>query len=141
MNKKLTINVAEERLQLMRQYGIRPMVNFIMGFPTDTEEDYVNIYDFITRNSLEKLTRLSYLTPLPSTRLFQEVLDQGLIKDVFGYCIKLDNLFWQRHINLTNMPDELLDYHFKRITEVGRRDLFNVKSPEYLKQIRSERFI
>jgi radical SAM superfamily enzyme YgiQ (UPF0313 family) len=141
INKKLTINVAEENLQLMRQYGIRPMVNFIMGFPTDTEDDYVELYDFITRNYLQKQVRLSYLTPLPSTQLFQELVEQGVIKDVFGYAIKLDNLYWQRHINLTDMPDELLDHHFERITELSRRDLFEVKSAEYLRQIRSERFI
>lgn len=141
MKKKQNVGVAETKIKLMRQYGIRPMVNFIMGFPTDTEEDYVQIADFVRQNSLQKLTRISFLTPLPSTVLFQEVVEKGLIKDIFDYCHKLDNLFWQRHINLTNMPDEVLDYHFKRITELGRRDLFEVKSPEYAKQIRTERFI
>jgi radical SAM superfamily enzyme YgiQ (UPF0313 family) len=141
INKKLTIKQAEEKIQLMRQYNIRPMVNFIIGFPWDTEDDYVKLYEFITRNHLQKQVRLSYLTPLPSTQLFQGLVDQGVIKDVFGYAIKLDNLYWQRHINLTDMPDELLDHHFERITELSRRDLFDVKSAEYLRQIRSERFI
>lgn len=141
INKKLTIKQAEEKIQLMRKYDIRPMVNFIIGFPWDTEDDYVELYDFITRNHLQKQVRLSYLTPLPSTQLFQELVGQGVIKDVFGYAIKLDNLYWQRHINLTDMPDGLLDHHFERITELSRRDLFEVKSAEYLRQIRSERFI
>jgi radical SAM superfamily enzyme YgiQ (UPF0313 family) len=141
INKKLTIKQAEDKIQLMRTYDIRPMVNFIIGFPWDTEDDYVELYDFITRNRLQKQVRLSYLTPLPSTQLFQGLVDQGVIKDVFGYAIKLDNLYWQRHINLTDMPDELLDHHFERITELSRRDLFDVKSAKYLRQIRSERFI
>ncbi len=141
INKKLTIVEAEEKIQLMRRYDIRPMVNFIIGFPWDTEDDYIELYNFIVRNSLQKQVRLSYLTPLPSTQLFQDLVDKGVIKDVFEYSIKLDNLYWQRHINLTNMPDALLDHHFERITELGRRDLFNVKSPEYMRQIRGERFI
>jgi len=141
INKKIIVKDAEEKIHLMQRYNIRPMVNFIIGFPWDTEQDYLDLHDFIVRNNLQKLVRLSYLTPLPSSRLFQELVDKGTIKDVFGYSIKLDNLYWQRHINLTDLPDEVLDYHFDRITRLSRRDLFNVKSPEYLRQMREERFI
>jgi len=141
IDKKLTVEQAEEKIALMRKYNIRPMVNFIIGFPWDTEEDYEQLYQFITRNNLQKLVRLSYLTPLPSTRLFQELVEKGVIKDIFVYSLKLDNLYWQRHINLTGLKDDVLDYHFDRITKLSRRDLFDVKSSEYLRQMREERFI
>ena len=141
INKKLKLNEVEEKIALMRNYNIRPMVNFIIGFPWDIEQDYFDLYNYIERNKLQKLTRLSYLTPLPSTRLFKEVYEKGLIPDIFEYCRKLDNLYWERHINLTQLPDSVIDYHFKRITELGRRDLFEMKSHKYVKEIRNERFI
>ena len=134
--REIGLAEAIDKIELMREFGIAPSVNFIVGFPWETEQDYFDLYDFIVANNIEKHVKLSYLTPLPATKLFEEILAKGIVDDVFAYAIKLDNLYWERYINLTDLPNEVLDYHYARISSLGKRDPFKLKSEKYLAQIR-----
>ncbi|MHA2282084.1 MAG: B12-binding domain-containing radical SAM protein [Promethearchaeota archaeon] len=136
INKRITVHESEKKLEIMRRFNIRPSVNFIIGFPWETEQDYKDLYDFIIRNGLQKHTKISYLTPLPSTKLFQECIEKGLISDPFEYACSLNNLYWERHINLTRLPDEVLDYYFNILTRLGKRNTVKIKSPKYATKIR-----
>lgn len=135
INKKIFVSDVEKAIQLARQYGIEVFISLIIGFPEDTEADYKEMLRFIKRNQLEGHVKLHYLTPLPSTVLYQEVLDKGLIKDEIKYIKNLNNLYWERVINLTTMADETLDHYYQAISSIGKRAIVPPKSQKYQSQM------
>ena len=50
MNKRLKVEEVEEVLANTRKAGINTQVNFIVGFPGETEEDFAQTKEFIARN-------------------------------------------------------------------------------------------
>lgn len=136
INKRITVEDIENKIKLLREFNIRISGNFIIGFPWETEDDYKGLIAFIKKNKLEKQYKLSYLTPLPSTRLYQEAIEKGLIKDEFAYIKNLGDLYWERMINLTSLPDDVLDYYYQKISLIGQKDIVYPKSKTYLRQIR-----
>ena len=137
MNKGVKINDVEGKIKLLRRYDIGVTVNFILGFPEDTEDDYIAIMDFIKRNGLQNQGRLSSLCPTPGTRLWKECVENGQIKNEWEFLKGLGNLFYDRMINLTNLPDEVLDHYFNEITALLQRPVSYPKSKKYLEKISS----
>lgn len=136
MNKRLSMATIENGLEILRKNNVSVLVALIVGFEWDTVEDFENMIDFIRRNQLEKRVKLSYLTPLPATALFTEAVEKGYIVDEYEYIRNLGDLYWERHINMTSLPDETLDYYFKKITDIGQKDVVYPKQEKYLSQIR-----
>jgi len=136
INKRITVEQIEGKIRLMRELGIRVSVNLMMGFPWEKAEDYEELLAFIKRNQLEKCSKVSYLTPLPATKLYQEAKEKGYIKDDFEYIRQLGDLYWERMVNLTSMPDEVLDYYYKKVSNVGQKDVVYPDSPDYMRQIK-----
>ncbi|MBN2452661.1 MAG: B12-binding domain-containing radical SAM protein [Candidatus Omnitrophica bacterium] len=137
VSKGIRIRDVEGKLALLRKYGIGVSANFIVGFPWDTEKDYIDMIDFIKRNGLEKKGKLSYLTPSPGTRLWRECVNNGQIKDEWEFIKSLGNLFFERTINFTKLPDEVLDHYFNEITALIQRPVTYPKSDTYLEKLSS----
>ena len=135
MAKGTKIKDIEEKIKLVRRYNISIMPNFIIGFPWDTEKDYIAIMDFIKRNGLQNYGKVNYLAPLPGTKLWKECLKMGQIKDEWEFIQRFGNLFFERSINLTNLPDETLDYYYEEITKLLRRPVIYPKSKKYLNKL------
>lgn len=136
IRKNISISDVEEKIAMMRKYGIKPAVNFIIGFPWETEQDYLDMYDFIERNDLAMHAKLAYLCPLPGTPIFTYAVQNGYIQNEFEFIRNLDNLYWDRHVNLTSLPDSVLDHHYQRLTILGQKEVVTIKSEDYLEQIR-----
>lgn len=137
INKKTNIKDIEHKLDMLYELGIRFTTEFIIGFEWDTIKGYGDLIDFMKKNKLEGRTKLSYLTPLPSTQVYKEALDKRLIKDEFKY-IKdtIQDLYWERIINFTKFPDEVLDFYYQKISKIGERKVSYPKSEKYLKKIK-----
>ena len=136
INKQIDIKEIEKSLDLLKEFDISVYTEFIVGFPLDTIETYKQIINFVKKHNLEKKFKLSYLTPLPATKLWYEVVAKGLIKDQYEYIWNLGDLYWERMINLTNLPDDVLDYYYNKIASIGRRLVDYPKDKKYLTQIR-----
>lgn len=135
INKKTKIEDIEFKIQLLRDLGIKMTTEFIIGFAWDTVESYKELIAFIKKNKLEGTFKLSYLTPLPGTQLYNEVLTKGMIKDEFEYLKNLGDLYWERVLNLTNLSDEVVDEYYNLISAMGKKNVVYPKSGIYLKQI------
>ncbi|MCL4457658.1 MAG: B12-binding domain-containing radical SAM protein [Nitrospirae bacterium] len=135
INKGIKISEVEEKLDMLRKYGIGFSVNFIVGFPWDTEQDYIDMINFIKKNSLEKQGKVSYLTPSPGTRLWKECVSNGQIEDEWEFIKKLGNLFFERMINFTTLPDEVLDYYYNEIASLIQRPVTYPKSEIYIEKL------
>ncbi|MCG8640175.1 MAG: B12-binding domain-containing radical SAM protein [Desulfobacterales bacterium] len=81
MNKKLNLKLVnnaqyEDLFALMHEYGVAVDGGFIYGLDADTPETLERRTDFIINSDLD-IGRISPLTPLPGTRLFERMRKEG----------------------------------------------------------------
>lgn len=136
VGKRMTGNDIERGLTLLRKHGVRHQASIIVGFESDSVKGYEEMLDFIDRNELKKRTKVSYMTPLPGTKLMTECMAKGIIKDEWEYTCSLGDLYWERLVNLTSLPDETVDYYYNKLAEIGTPDAQSPTSNKYMHQIR-----
>lgn len=104
MNKGITIEQANSVIKKLRSCGIMPAPSFIIGYPGETRETIRDTIDFCKYNMLPYL-RFNYLMPLPGTKVYDEAISLGFIKDEIEYWKKLENPFHEHIIiNMTDIP-------------------------------------
>jgi anaerobic magnesium-protoporphyrin IX monomethyl ester cyclase len=128
--KGITVQDIEAKIRLMRSYGVEVYANFIIGFPWETVDSIRAIKYFILRNGLQGHCNVSYLAPLPATRLYDEAKKMNLIGDEWEYIQNLGDLFQDRKINMTSLNREDLGRFFEEILEIGGSSIPRV-SREY----------
>lgn len=79
-NKKQSVEQIVEAIQILKEYGIRAHGMFVFGADGDTAESIRMTADFVIKNNLSTV-QFMILTPLPGTRYFQQLHDQGRIFD------------------------------------------------------------
>ena len=136
INKNMNIKTAEDKIKLIKKYDILLLASVIIGFEWDTEKDFEELEKFIIKNGLQKKTKVHYLTPLPNTKLFKEVVEKGHIKNEFEYIRNLGDLYWERMINITKLPNEVLDYWYNRLYKLCSKDVVEPISKKYRTNIR-----
>ncbi|SNR87405.1 Radical SAM superfamily enzyme YgiQ, UPF0313 family [Anaerovirgula multivorans] len=86
LNKMTTVEQNEKALKILRKYGIKPNVGFIMFEPDSTVEDLRINYDFLKRNeilnSLDITVNVLYHHQiiLQGTKSYKELKEQGRLK-------------------------------------------------------------
>ena len=77
------------------------------------------MYKFIKKHEIKGT--INFLTPLPKTRLFDQVKELSKFRDDWEFIKKTDRalLYQELIVNLTSLPDEVLLYHKKRLTDVS----------------------
>lgn len=80
VNKKLNLSVGvdtyKEVFRRINRHGIAVLGAFIYGMDNDTREDLRRRTDYIANSGVD-LIQVTYLTPLPGTRLFGKLRDEG----------------------------------------------------------------
>jgi anaerobic magnesium-protoporphyrin IX monomethyl ester cyclase len=83
MNKNTTVEQNQKALDLLYQYGIPTACSFIVGWPSETEEEMRSTFDFIIKNiKLGKLVRnnpINILMPIPGTKIWEDEIYSGKI--------------------------------------------------------------
>jgi radical SAM superfamily enzyme YgiQ (UPF0313 family) len=83
MNKGSTVAVNQRALDLLHQYQIPAACSFIVGWPTETEEEIRSTYEFVNRNSLEgkhpAAAVVNILMPMPGTAVWNHAIASGII--------------------------------------------------------------
>jgi len=82
MNKKTDLNKIEQIIKLLVKYEINCNAFFIIGYPGETEERFLNTVDFALKMKNIGLTSISVLvaTPYPGTALFRECKEKGYLR-------------------------------------------------------------
>jgi anaerobic magnesium-protoporphyrin IX monomethyl ester cyclase len=79
-NKGLTVAVNQRALDVLAQHGIRCTVSAIVGWPTETEAEVRETYDFLHRNvAASKLSPgsvVNVLSPMPGSRIWAEWVER-----------------------------------------------------------------
>ncbi len=92
MNKKLTIEMIREKVNLIARAGIEPSGFFLLGFPGETKEDMERTLQFAKSLPLKR-AHFSNFLPLPGTLATRRLLDSG----------ELDSLNWEE-LAYSNTP-------------------------------------
>lgn len=73
MGKGATVAQAEDAVEQCRAHNLHPAGSFIVGYPTETAEDFEATKDFIAANPLDDIF-ISIAEPIPRTPLAELVL-------------------------------------------------------------------
>lgn len=73
MGKGVTVAQVEEAIARCRQHGLKVAGSFIVGYPTESPDDYQQTKDFIAAQGLDDVF-ISIAEPIPSTPLASLVL-------------------------------------------------------------------
>lgn len=126
MNKGFTVEQAGEAIIKTREYGIEAYCNFMCGYPGETEETFKETVEFMKKHML--YSGFGFATPFPGTKLYDEAVSKGKIKDVIKFIELYSESVENAHsnafpftINLTDIPDERL----LTLRRLAQRELFS----------------
>jgi|GEM_PF-1071794 len=122
--KRIKIEDIEKKIHMIQEAGIEARASFILGFPDDTEADFIAMHDFIRRNDLAGHCTVNFLTPLPATRLYDAHKHKIDMTSEWDYAMRVDaaSLFRDFVVNLTDLPDETLIHYRQEIKKLGQVD-------------------
>ncbi|MDY6794380.1 MAG: radical SAM protein [Actinomycetota bacterium] len=69
-------------LKTLRKHGIHVLGAFMFGFDSDHESIFADTLDFALRNKLQ-MAQFSNLTPLPGTRLYEQMVAEGRVMEEY----------------------------------------------------------
>jgi radical SAM superfamily enzyme YgiQ (UPF0313 family) len=79
-NKKQSVEQIVEAIRILKEYNIRAHGMFVFGADGDTVESIRRTADFVIKNDISTV-QFMILTPLPGTRYFEQLHEQGRIFD------------------------------------------------------------
>lgn len=80
MNKHLTLDLIEEKVNLIHEVGLEPSGFFLLGFPGETKEEMRMTLDLAKSLPLKR-AHFSNFLPLPGTEATNRLLESGEIQD------------------------------------------------------------
>ncbi len=82
INKRLNLITGSQRMEVLfrriNEYGIGVIGAFMFGMDTDTMKTIKERTDYILKSNANAI-QITYLTPLPGTKLYEELYNQGRI--------------------------------------------------------------
>ncbi|MBI5563118.1 MAG: cobalamin B12-binding domain-containing protein [Deltaproteobacteria bacterium] len=105
MNKRLKAELIVPAIKLTQEIGITPIIQYMYGYPGEnakTVDATIRFFEEIDHPFISFTT-----TPIPGTRLYQDCLQKGLIKDEEDYLLRLDSGYNLAGglLNMTEMGD------------------------------------
>ena len=103
MNKKTNVSQIIEAMELADSIGVAFFGNLLFGDPAETDETIQESLDFWMRYRANKFLAIVFVGPYPGSKLFDDCIERGIIKDKLQFYETIDKITW----NMTTMPDEL----------------------------------
>jgi len=83
MNKGVTAAKNQEALDILHFHGIQANPSFIVGWPTETEEEIKTTLNFVIKNGragkMNIFSGVNVLTPFPGTKVWDDAIKTGKI--------------------------------------------------------------
>jgi uncharacterized radical SAM superfamily protein len=107
MNKQATVEDNQRAIDLLNEYGYRPTLSFVLGYPEETEEDLNQTVDFVTKNRAKcDIIELYPCIPLPGTPLWTRFVQEHRVDvhafDWEGLSIRSQAKDWDKYVMLTS---------------------------------------
>gem|GEM_PF-781526 len=111
MKKGVSVARNQEALDLLRARRIPVVCSFIVGWPTETEEEVRSTYEFLVGNiRAAKLTSASVvniLTPMPGTETWRDAVNSGVVPESDFDWSRLGVFASYKHSNAATLSDWL----------------------------------
>lgn len=78
------LSASKQAVKICHKYGIMIVGGMIFGFPDDGEEEIVENYRFLKSTGTDT-AYCQILTPYPKTGIRRQLLDQGLVTNIYDY--------------------------------------------------------
>lgn len=95
MHKSVNLEKAKVVIKICKDVGIRTFAYFVLGMPGETLETMQHSLDFAKNVPLDEIG-ITIATPFPSTKLYDECLNEGYIKPFNYENYPADNDIWHR---------------------------------------------
>lgn len=125
MQKKLTIQQAEESLAMVSNAGIAISASLIIGDPEETVETAEVSFEW-WKNHPEYYIPIRLITPYPGTPIYHYACNNGFIKDKVQFLRDC-----APQINISKMTDEELQNFTRRVMEASFRDIKKLAAFSY----------
>ena len=106
MNKKSKLSQIVNGIELAQKVKLGFGGNFIFGDPAETEETVCETLDFAVNHCQDIDLAINAIRPYPGSKLFDDCVTNGIIKDRFKYYEHIDERPWDFAYNMTSMPDK-----------------------------------
>jgi len=100
MEKKSKVEQIVEAVRLAKEAKIGFSGNLIFGDPAETDDTLAESLCFWLKYARDAFVFLSYITPYPGSKLFDTLVERGVIKDKVAYYEAIDNVM----VNMTKIP-------------------------------------
>lgn len=116
LNKGIKLDQAKQAFQAARKMGIETLAYFMVGAPTENEEDILQTIKF-AKALKPDYAHITILTPYPATRIYHQALAEGVIK----------NDYWQEFAQ--NPQQGVVTQYWEK--ELSKDELFNFLNKFY----------
>lgn len=117
MNKNIKVEQIEEIMKKTMELKIPVKVQLIFGYPGEDESTVSETIDLFKRID-HPGRRFNVVTPIPGSKLYDDCISHGIIKDEVKYLCDIEKSFGigKVHVNFTKWPDDEI-YPKKRAAE------------------------
>ncbi len=134
IHKNISLEQAESAVKSAREAGLEIECYFMLGLPSETEEDLKKTIDFAIKLDPDYV-KFAITIPLPGTEMFDSMLKKGQIKtrdwDKYNFAASPkelydhDNLSWETIDKYYNASYKTFYFRFSYITKTFFRTLMN----------------
>lgn len=111
IKKKITLQQAEDAVRLSKELGFEVECYFMIGLPTETEEDILKSISFVKKLDPDYV-KFAITLPFPGTEMFDEMLKSNRIK---SFCWQDYNFAAPRNIyEHDNLKWEQIEYFYAK---------------------------
>jgi radical SAM superfamily enzyme YgiQ (UPF0313 family) len=106
MNKKITPAQVADIIDKAKEVNITFGANLIFGDPVETEDTVLESLKFMVDKCNDVDLSVNAIRPYPGSKLFDDCVNKGIIKDKFDYYEHIDEQPWNFIYNMTSMPNK-----------------------------------
>jgi radical SAM superfamily enzyme YgiQ (UPF0313 family) len=108
MKKKIKAENIIPVIKLTREIGITPIIQYMYGYPGETDETIERTFQFFKELDIPFIGQTT--TPIPGSKLYDDCVANGIIKNEENYLLNLDSGYnlAAGSINLTGFTDKEL---------------------------------
>jgi hypothetical protein len=138
MNKRTKPSQVAEAIKLAHETKLAFGANLIFGDPAETEDTVVESLDFMVQHCLDTDIAINAIRPYPGSKLFDDCITKGIIRDKFDYYEHIDERPWDFAYNMTSVPDKKWIPLLDSIVAFGQLYSWQKSTPAYHYEIDSE---
>jgi radical SAM superfamily enzyme YgiQ (UPF0313 family) len=102
MGKHVKVETIIPAIEMTKRIGMKPLIQYMYGFPGEDDSSIERTIDFY--RAIDQPYGAFTTTPIPGTKLYEEAMQKGLIKNEEDFLLHLESGY-NRNLPLVNMTE------------------------------------